>query len=121
MRIHVTILGWLQIVLGALDLLIAMAMFGLIASLGLLGGLSGEPSLPIIGGVLGTIVGFLILVTSIPNLLAGIGLLAHKNWARILALILGVLNLFKFPWGTALAIYTFWVLLHSETRRLFSR
>lgn len=121
LRIHVTILGWLQIVLGALDLLIAMAMFGLIASIGLLGGLSGEPSLPIIGGVLGTIVGFLILVTSIPNLLAGIGLLAHKNWARILALILGVLNLFKFPWGTALAIYTFWVLLHSETRRLFSR
>lgn len=119
MRTHVTVLAWLQIILGALDLLIALTMFGLITSIGILGGISGEPSLPIIGGILGTIIGFLVLVTGIPNLLAGFGLLAHKNWARILALILGVLNLFKFPWGTALAVYTFWVLLHDETRRLF--
>lgn len=121
MRTHVTILGWLQIALGILDVLMALAIFGVIAGVGLIGGLSGEPLAPIIGGVLASVVGFLVVVTGIPNLLAGIGLLAHRNWARILALILAVLNVFKFPWGTALAVYTFWVLLHRETRPLFQR
>ena len=32
---------------------------------------------------------------------------------------LAVLNLFVLPFGTALAIYTFWVLLHNDARALF--
>jgi len=36
-----------------------------------------------------------------------------------LALALAVPNLFVLPFGTALAIYAFWVLLHNETRSLF--
>ena len=27
----------------------------------------------------------------------------------VLAVILGVFNLAKFPWGTAIALYTFWI------------
>lgn len=121
MRTHVTVLGWLQVLLGVLDLLMALLVFGVIAGFGLLAGLSGDFSLPIISGMLGTFFAFLVVLTGIPNLLAGFGLLAHKNWARILALILGVFNLFKFPWGTALAIYTFWVLLQDQTKQLFKR
>ncbi|HEX7049834.1 MAG TPA: hypothetical protein VF188_06435 [Longimicrobiales bacterium] len=121
MRTHVAVLGWLQILLGVLDLLMALAIFGIIAGFGLVAGLSGEPSVPIITGVLGTVIGFLVVLTGLPNLVAGFGLLAHKNWARILALILAVFNVLKFPWGTALAVYTFWVLLHRETKRLFGR
>ena len=33
---------------------------------------------------------------------------------------LAVINLFVLPFGTALAIYTFWVLLHNEARALSS-
>lgn len=121
MRTHVTVLGWLQIALGVLDLLIALAVFGVIAGFGLLGGLSGEPIAPIVGGVVGTVIAFLVVLTGLPNLLAGFGLLGHRNWARILALILAVFNLLKFPWGTALAVYTFWVLLNEDTKRLFRR
>ena len=121
MRTHVMILGWLQIALGVVDLLMALAIFGVIASAGLLAGFAGEPMFPIIGGVIASAFAFVVVVTGVPNLLAGIGLLAHKKWARILALVLGVLNVFKFPWGTALAVYTFWVLLHGETQRLFER
>jgi hypothetical protein len=32
---------------------------------------------------------------------------------------LAVLNLFFLPFGTALAVYSFWVLLADPTRRLF--
>jgi hypothetical protein len=43
-------------------------------------------------------------------LVAGYGLLTRKPWGRVLAIVLGVLALFKFPVGTALGIYTLWVL-----------
>ena len=38
---------------------------------------------------------------------------------RIAVLTLGVLNLFLLPFGTALGIYAFWVLLNNETRAAF--
>ena len=119
MRTHVTVLGWLQILLGILDLLLAAAVFGLFTAFGLLAGAGGAEVLPWLGPAIGTFVGFVVGLTGLPNLLAGIGLLAGKGWARILALVLAVLNLLKFPWGTALAAYTFWVLLDDRTKRWF--
>ena len=38
----------------------------------------------------------------------------RQPWARIVAIILGVLALFHFPLGTALGVYTLWVLLADE-------
>jgi hypothetical protein len=35
----------------------------------------------------------------------------RQSWARIAAVILGILSLFHPPVGTALGIYTLWVLL----------
>lgn len=55
----------------------------------------------------------------LPGLLAGIGLLKRKSWARILALVVGFFSLFSFPLGTALAIYTFWVLLQDDSDDYF--
>ena len=50
--------------------------------------------------------------------IAGWGLLQHESWARILALILGFISLFtNIPFGTALGIYTMWVLLSSDSER----
>ena len=53
------------------------------------------------------------------HLWTGFSLRAHRAWARLAGLALAVLNLFFLPVGTALAVYTFWVLLSNETRRLF--
>jgi hypothetical protein len=57
-------------------------------------------------------------VIGIPTLVAGIGLLKHRSWARILAIILAVLALIMFPIGTAVGLYTLWVLTHKETEQL---
>jgi hypothetical protein len=49
--------------------------------------------------------------------IAGLGLLYRQPWARLLAIVVGVISLFiNIPFGTALGIYTLWVLLptHSE-------
>ena len=35
---------------------------------------------------------------------------------RVLAIVMSVLFLFKFPFGTAIAIYAFWVLFSEEGR-----
>jgi hypothetical protein len=44
----------------------------------------------------------------------GLGLMQMRPWARITAIILGVLALLHPPFGTALGIYTLWVLLADE-------
>ena len=46
----------------------------------------------------------------------GYGLLTRRPWGRTLALIAGILTLFKFPLGTALGIYTLVVLASSEAQ-----
>jgi len=119
MQTHVRVLGWLHLGLGALDLLLALGLFGLFAGMGALGALAGDFGAGLVAGGIGIAIGILVVLTGIPNLLAGIGLLGYARWARWLALVLGALNVFKFPYGTALAVYTFWVLLHDDTKRLF--
>ena len=51
---------------------------------------------------------------------AGWGLLRRESWARIVALLGGFLALFHPPFGTALGIYTLWVLLPSESEREYA-
>ena len=53
------------------------------------------------------------------NVWAGRALRRHQPSGRIAVLTLGVLNLFVLPFGTALGIYAFWVLLHNESRTVF--
>src|SRR5438067_36347 len=48
------------------------------------------------------------------NAWAGRALRQHRAPGRTGALMLAVMNLFVVPFGTALAIYTFWVLLHND-------
>jgi hypothetical protein len=56
---------------------------------------------------------------SLPGLIAGVGLLNLRPWARTLAIVLSALNLLHVPFGTALGIYGLWVLLQEETERIF--
>ena len=44
-------------------------------------------------------------------LLAAIGLLKLKNWVRYLVIVLALLEIWTFPLGTALGLYSLWVLL----------
>lgn len=107
MRNHVKILGWLYIVLGALNLLIGLALFGFLSGIGVLSGdIQAFGVMTLIGGFTGVIM----LVVALPNLVCGLGLLRDwGGWVVVLAVILGLFNLATFPVGTAIALYTFWV------------
>jgi hypothetical protein len=60
------------------------------------------------------------LALGIPSLVAGIGLLKHKGWARVWAIVLAILALASFPIGTAAGIYALWVLTQKETEALLA-
>lgn len=55
------------------------------------------------------------------NAWAGRALRRLQPQGRTAVLWLAVLNLFVLPFGTALGIYAFWVLLHNDTRSQFVR
>ncbi len=65
--------------------------------------------------------GVLSLLLAIGGFAAAWGLLERRPWARTLALILAFLTLPKFPFGTAIAIYTLWVLLPAESATDYRR
>lgn len=67
------------------------------------------------------LIGALLFATALAGFLAGWGLLNYRSWARTLALILGVIALIHIPFGTALGIYTLWVLLPAESEREYRR
>lgn len=68
-----------------------------------------------------TSLGVGVLVLGVVGVAAGWGLWQHEPWARIVALILGVISLIHFPLGTALGIYTLWVLLPNDAAVEYAR
>ena len=84
-----------------------------------IGAASGERQALTILGVVGTSVG-LLTALGVPGLIAGYGMLTHKPWARIMALVLGFLGMVNFPVGTAIGIYAFWVLTQPAATDYFA-
>ena len=118
MKQHVTVVAALNIGLGALGVLMAIIAFVVLAGIGLF--LIEEPdAMPILTFIAVIAAGFL-LITSVPDIIGGIGLLKRQPWARILVLILSVLKLINFPLGTIVGVYSIWVLMQDEAVQLLS-
>jgi hypothetical protein len=121
---HVKVLAILHIVLGGLGVLAALVAMAFFGSLAGLAGLADHTNGALIAGgtvlgLIGAVVTIVVLVISLPGLVAGIGLLSFQPWARILTIILSALELPGFPFHTALGIYGLWVLLSNEGTALF--
>jgi hypothetical protein len=116
MKDHIRIVAWVYIALGILGLLTALLTFGVLLGSGLI---SGDRDAIRILTVIAIFAGVLIMLVSVPGIIAGLGLLGFKPWARILGIVLALLNLPGFPIGTLLGIYTIWALLDSESSLLF--
>lgn len=117
---HLRTLGILWIIVGAIFLLPAFAAmtFGTAASM----------FIPFHNAVAHTVAPFVVFLFGGTLLILGIGgicvgraLMLHRPWARVVAIVLGVLALFKFPLGTALGIYTLWVLLSSDAETQYQQ
>jgi hypothetical protein len=112
MDTHVKVVGWLWIVNGVVSILMAIIGLTVINWPGIIP--SPRDSMIVTSGVL-----CFFLPGIIAYAVAGYGLLKYKSWARILAIILAILNLILFPIGTLIGIYTLWVMFNDETKALF--
>lgn len=127
METHVRILATIRIVFGILGLIGALVVFLIFGGVAALVGVAGASqesgaliAIPILG-IIGTAIVVLIVILSVPSLIAGIGLLNFRPWARILTLIISAIDLLNVPIGTAIGVYGLWALLSPESERLFRR
>jgi hypothetical protein len=127
----VTAVAVVNFVLGGLNALCGGLLLlggGVAAGAGATGAVGGEPeaaaAATIVGGVL-IVLGILVLLLSLPTIIAGVGIVKRRQWGRILTLILGgisgVLGLLSLialqPGGLlqlAYAIFVFVVLLNEK-------
>jgi phage shock protein PspC (stress-responsive transcriptional regulator) len=80
------------------------------------GGVEGGP--PAFLTPLLSTVAILLLAKAACGFVAGWGLTQREPWARVVVLVLAFVSLFtNIPFGTALGIYTMWVLLPAESEQ----
>lgn len=122
MQQHVKILAILHIVLGSLGVMAALIVMLVFGGLAAFSGNTLDLGIPsAVLSIIGAVAFVVVLVISVPGLIAGIGLLTFQPWARILTIVISALELPGFPIHTALGIYGLWVLLSNEGTALFER
>jgi hypothetical protein len=117
---HLRTLGILWIIAGVLFLVpsVALMAVGSLVHIALPG---PEALARTLGPMVLYLVGSTFLILAAGGICVGWGLMQHQSWARIAAIILGILALFHPPLGTALGIYTLWVLLTQESGSEYER
>ena len=119
---HLQTLGVLWCVFGVYR--IASGLFGMfffrIATMGRFGnewpfGPMGGPFGPHWMGAMLPFIATMVAVSAGLALLVGYSLLTRRPWGRTLAIIVAILSLLKIPFGTALGIYTLWVLAPADS------
>ena len=63
-----------------------------------------------------TTIGIIILAKAVCGFFAGWGLMHREPWARVAAIVLAFISLFNIPFGTAIGVYTMWVLLPGQSQ-----
>ena len=119
MKKHVTVVGVIHIAFGVLGLIGALTVF--FALHFARGFVSYEEVPEMVLSMLAISLPLLIGFMSTLGLVGGIGLLAYKNWARYMVIIVAALGCLNIPIGTLKGVYSLWVLLQDETVRLFEK
>ncbi len=118
MQKHTNIVAALHIGLGALCIFIAIFLFFILY---FAGRFVDDNEVQFILPLIGKIILIFLTVIGLPGIIAGIGLFKRKEWARILALVISVMALLNFPFGTALGVYSVWALTQTEIITQFEK
>jgi zinc ribbon protein len=112
-REHVRLLGIFWLALSALDGLMGVASY-VVAQTVFNQGM--HPTRPAFLHPLLSFIGVVVMAKAFAGFATGWGLLQREPWARTVAVVLAIPSLFfNVPFGTALGIYTLWVLLPGES------
>ena len=120
MSSHLHLLWVLQLTWGAVGILLGISTLFLAAGAAAIGWTTaGDEIAAGITAFAFLVCAALLLAAGGANAWAGKALRQHHPNGRLGTLFLAVPNLFILPFGTALGIYAFWVLLHADTRARF--
>ena len=120
--VHLALLGRLHLLLGAFGVLCGMSLVLLAAGTSValvdltIGNEGGRAGVWILG-----ICGALMIAGGLALVVAGRALDRRSRAGRFGALALAIPNLAVVPFGTALSVYAFWVLLNDDARAEFGR
>ena len=113
---HVRLLGLFWLAFSAFNTVGAVILYVIANTIFARVNEMGAPSGPAFLRPLLSVVAILLFAKASIGFIAGWGLLQHEKWARILALVLAFISLFtNIPFGTALGVYTMWVLLSADS------
>jgi hypothetical protein len=122
---HVRLLAILWFALSAFEVIggivlmvLANTLFAHMSEVGMPA--TGAPPLGFLRPLM-TFVSIFVLAKAAAGFLAGWGLLNREPWGRVLALVLGFLALLHPPLGTAVGVYTLWVLLPSSSEAEYAK
>lgn len=121
---HVDFVGVLFIVWGLLTTLVGLSTLALgVGAVALIasasrGGGGGQMAAGLTAFVFAALAVIAILWGA-AHVVVGMPLRRRKPWARLLALMLGSIDLVLLPYGTALGVYALWVLLNEQGKALF--
>ncbi len=124
MKKHVNLVGVLYLLWGGMSLLLSLSLLSLGVAATAIGAsvkggaTGGKLAAGIVAAVFFTLAATGLLFGA-AHLWVGSRLRRFKEWARAFAIVLAVTDLFLLPFGTALAVYTLWALLHDQSRPLF--
>ena len=121
---HVDFVGVLFIVWGLLTTLVGVSTLALgvgavalIASASRGGGAGGFAAG--VTAVVFTTLAIIAILWGSAHVVVGVPLRRHRPWARLMALMLGSVDLLLLPYGTALGVYALWVLLTEDGKKVF--
>jgi hypothetical protein len=120
--IHVDFLGVLFIIWGLLTTLVGVSTLALgVAAAALITSRGGGSQFA--AGVTAaafTTLAIMAIVWGVVHVIVGVPLRRRHSWARLVALMIGSVDLLLLPYGTALGAYALWVLLNEKGKALFT-
>ncbi|MCK5125093.1 MAG: hypothetical protein KAR42_02455 [candidate division Zixibacteria bacterium] len=117
MEKHAKIIAWLYIAKTVLGLAIVFGISGLMFGAGVL---SEDQDAMGVLAIMAVVASYIAIMISIPQLIGAWGMLKRKSWARVLIIIVSILNLFVVPFGTALGIYALVILFREDAKTYFT-
>jgi hypothetical protein len=118
---HVDLLGLLFVVWGLLTVIVGVATLALgVGAAALITSSNGGSH--VAAGLVGaafTALAFIAIVWGAVHVIVGVPLRRYTPWSRLVALMLGFVDLVLLPFGTVLGVYALWVLLNEKGKSVF--
>ena len=123
MSSHVDLLGVLFIIWGLLTTLVGLSTLALgVGAVALIASAARGGGGQVAAGITAvafTILAVIAILWGLAHVIVGVPLRRRRHWSRVLALVLGSVDLLLLPYGTALGCYTLWTLLSEQGKALF--